>query len=183
MQDQNYHGKCHLGNSKNFPFGLPFMLHANLSSCERTLTNPYTVQQLSLSLQATFPGNGVCIFTTFELSVESSELRIDMRLSADIIIWRRVIHCAVCFLALTAPCYWAKSNFHPLSYILVKNIEFVTWCDPVTEACRTYTPSQTQFRLNRFQVGKGVSNQETCMDYFVLSGKSCDNLNLTHLAA
>ena len=57
----------------------------------------------SLSLQATFPGNGVCIFTTFELSVESWDSRIDMRLSADIIIWRRVIHCAVCFLALTAP--------------------------------------------------------------------------------
>ena len=120
----------------------------------------------------------VCVFLRLLSCRWRAESRIDMRLSADIIIWRRVIHCAVCFLALTAPCYWAKSNFHPLSYILVKNIEFVTWCDPVTEACRTYTPSQTQFRLNRFQVGKGVSNQETCMDYFVLSGKSCENLNL-----
>ena len=118
--------------------------------------NPYTVQQQQSKFTSNVPRKWCVYF--YDFWVVGGELRIDMRLSADIIIWRRVIHCAVCFLALTAPCYWAKSNFHPLSYILVKNIEFVTWCDPVTEACRTYTPSQTQFWLNRFQVGKGVSD-------------------------
>ena len=121
--------------------------------------NPYTVQQQS-KFTSNVPRKWCVYFYDFWVVGGDwrAESRIDMRLSADIIIWRRVIHCAVCFLALTAPCYWAKSNFHPLSYILVKNIEFVTWCDPVTEACRTYTPSQTQFWLNRFQVGKGVSD-------------------------
>ena len=145
MQDQNYHGKCHLGNSKNFPFGLPFMLHANLSSCERTLTNPYTVQQLSLSLQATFPGNGVCIFTTFELSVESWVEDWHEAVSRHHYLTTRNSLCCM-FSSTNGTMLLSKKQFSPsLSYILVKNIEFVTWCDPVTEACRTYTPSLTQF--------------------------------------
>ena len=138
----------------DFPFGLSFMLHTKWKNTQKILT----LCSSSLSLQATFPGNGVCIFTTFELSVESWVEDWHEAVSRHHYLTTRNSLCCM-FSSTNGTMLLSKKQFSPsLSYILVKNIEFVTWCDPVTEACRTYTPSQTQFWLNRFQVGKGVSD-------------------------